>query len=288
MKPGTLVLLDGSDCYYKDGQWLVTVSTVNVIGDAKDDSRGLRRTCRVGLLKVLCNQINLFANRYAIVTKLKKNTSEDPKVLETTTERVETQTVDGVELQTEDPPQKKRKKSTGKPLSLKKLLSMIEAAAKKEVLANPEIATVDIVTANFDVAYVTLLDGGVTINQPRVQATMPAVMIEHPDPIVHGAHELLDKDISGASKKRCTKSKVTSAKMKRSPGSREAERLQKENSFLQDADFDETGMSRLEARNLRKAMKDSKKSHATATVDDDVIGSSSTSSSSSSSSNFSD
>ena len=157
MNPGALVLLDGSSCYYKDGQWLITASAINVIGNEKDDTRGLRRSCCVGLVKVLCNQVNLFANRYAIVTKLHKNTSVDPKFLETSIVRVESQTSEGEELPTEDPPNKRRKKSTGKPLSLKKLLSMIEVAAKKEVLANPAIATVDIVTANYDVAYVTLL-----------------------------------------------------------------------------------------------------------------------------------
>ena len=271
LKPGALVLIDGSSCYYKDGQWLITASSVNVVGDPKDDSCGLRRSCRVGLVKVLCNQVNLFANRYAIVTKLKKNTSDDPKLLETSIERVESQTLDGKELPTEDPPNKRRKKSTGKPLSLKTLLSMIEEAAKKEVLANPNIATVDIVTANYDVAYVTLLDGGLTINQPRVQATLPALAVDHPDPLVDGAVELRDEDVSAEDNKESPRQN-TRRVTRRTP-SREAQLLLNENGGVTD------DMGLMEARQLRRALKESAKS---------IENGSSESSSASSSSGYTD
>lgn len=59
--PGSTVFIDASHCIFQEGIWLVSVRLLNKVG---------HRTCKIGYLKVLLNQIHLFGNRIGVINEV--------------------------------------------------------------------------------------------------------------------------------------------------------------------------------------------------------------------------
>ena len=61
LQVGDICYIDGSECTFIDGHYFISVRLLNHLG---------LRTCKVGYVKVLCNQVHLLCNRIGVVSSM--------------------------------------------------------------------------------------------------------------------------------------------------------------------------------------------------------------------------
>ena len=161
LQVGNLCYIDGSECTFVEGHYLISVRLLNHLG---------LRTCKVGYAKVLCNQVHLLCNRVGVVSSI--FAKRDGKVFECDQHSEKEITLEVEDVIDVDEPKtsskKKDKKDSkgkkgnhakppvkGRQNNLKRFHENMRAA-----LAKNSDQTLHVVHSAFGIANLTMLDGG--------------------------------------------------------------------------------------------------------------------------------
>ena len=149
-------MVDASEATFYRGQYFLAVRALNADG---------HRTCKVGLLKVLCDQVHLFGNRIGIFVKIERRSLRfDDKMVHVT--RAGKKLVDAIPL---NPMKKKAKAADQKPMkTCNQTVGAFHAQLESSLSRNP--TTINMHDTLMDVAWLQLLDGG----YPGRHGIMPA------------------------------------------------------------------------------------------------------------------
>lgn len=149
-------MVDASEATFYRGQYFLAVRALNADG---------HRTCKVGLLKVLCDQVHLFGNRIGIFVKIERRSLRfDDKMVHVT--RAGKKLVDAIPL---NPMKKKAKAAVQKPMkTCNQTVGAFHAQLDASLSRNP--TTINMHDTLMDVAWLRLLDGG----YPGRHGIMPA------------------------------------------------------------------------------------------------------------------
>ena len=167
LQVGNLCYIDGSECTFVEGHYLISVRLLNHLG---------LRTCKVGYAKVLCNQVHLLCNHVGVVSSI--FAKRDGKVFECDQHSEKEITLEVEDVIDVDEPKtsskKKDKKDSkgkkgnhakppvkGRPNNLKRFHENMRAA-----LAKNSDQTLHVVHSAFGIANLTMLDGGYPGSQP--------------------------------------------------------------------------------------------------------------------------
>ena len=172
--------IDGSECTFIEGHYFISVRLLNHLG---------HRTCKVGYVKVLCNQVQLLCNRIGVVSYIlaKRGNkvfecdqyAEKEITIEMEDKEKDTDSVIVVEEPKTSSKKKDKKDKTAKPPvkprpnNLKQFHESMKAA-----LAKNSEQTLHVVHSAFGIANLTMLDGGYPGSQP---ITSPKNMEEPTD-----------------------------------------------------------------------------------------------------------
>jgi hypothetical protein len=168
LQVGNICYIDGSECTFIEGHYFISVRLLNHLG---------LRTCKVGYVKVLCNQVHLLCNRIGVVSSM--FAKHDNKVFECTkyTEKEVTLPCDeevkedsvtvvlGLNNNVAKNAKKKEKKSKAPTKNRPNHLGQFHANMK-DALAKISDQTLHVVHEAFGVANLTMLDGGYPGSQP--------------------------------------------------------------------------------------------------------------------------
>ena len=168
LQVGNICYIDGSECTFIEGHYFISVRLLNHLG---------LRTCKVGYVKVLCNQVYLLCNRIGVVSSM--FAKRDNKVFECTKYTEKEVTLPCDEEVTEDSvtvvlglnnnvaknAKKKEKKSKAPTKNRPNHLGQFHASMK-DALAKISDQTLHVVHEAFGVANLTMLDGGYPGSQP--------------------------------------------------------------------------------------------------------------------------
>jgi hypothetical protein len=180
LQVGNLCYIDGSECTFIEGHYFISVHLLNHLG---------LRTCKVGYVKVLCNQVQLLCNRIGVVSYIlaKRGNkvfecdqyAEKEITIEMEDKEKDTDSVIVVEEPKTSSKKKDKKDKTAKPPvkprpnNLKQFHESMKAA-----LAKNSEETLHVVHSAFGIANLTMLDGGYPGSQP---ITSPKNMEEPTD-----------------------------------------------------------------------------------------------------------
>ena len=180
LQVGNLCYIDGSECTFIEGHYFISVRLLNHLG---------LRTCKVGYVKVLCNQVQLLCNRIGVVSYIlaKRGNkvfecdqyAEKEITIEMEDKEKDTDSVIVVEEPKTSSKKKDKKDKTAKPPvkprpnNLKQFHESMKAA-----LAKNSEQTLHVVHSAFGIANLTMLDGGYPGSQP---ITSPKNMEEPTD-----------------------------------------------------------------------------------------------------------
>lgn len=171
LQVGDLCYIDGSECTFIEGHYLISVRLLNHLG---------LRTCKVGYVKVLCNQVYLLCNRIGVVSSIFAR--RDGKVFECTKYQEKEVTlpcdeeitvdsvtvIDGLNANVSKN-QKKKDKTRAPTKTRPNNLAQFHANMKDAIAKNSE-QTLHVVHEAFGVANLTMLDGGYPGSQPITAA----------------------------------------------------------------------------------------------------------------------
>ena len=168
LQVGNLCYIDGSECTFIEGHYFISVRLLNHLG---------LRTCKVGYVKVLCNQVQLLCNRIGVVSYIlaKRGNkvfecdqyAEKEITIEMEDKEKDTDSVIVVEEPKTSSKKKDKKDKTAKPPvkprpnNLKQFHESMKAA-----LAKNSEQTLHVVHSAFGIANLTMLDGGYPGSQP--------------------------------------------------------------------------------------------------------------------------
>jgi hypothetical protein len=170
LQVGNLCYIDGSECTFIEAHYFIAVRLLNHLG---------LRSCKVGYVKVLCNQLHLLCNRIGVVSSILAK--RDDKVYECSQfeekevalamEEEDTNSVTVVEGQQTTANKKDKKAKTSKPPTKNRPNNLLQFHANmKEALAKNSEQTLHVVRCAFGIANLTMLDGGYPGSKPITSA----------------------------------------------------------------------------------------------------------------------
>jgi hypothetical protein len=171
IKVGGLGFVDASEATFHRGHYFVSIRALNSLGE---------RTCKVGLLNVLCDQMHVFGNRIGVFTKIEgRAAGYNDRMVEVTTSGKNLITAQPLNpLKGKHSLKKKGKNHSSsdsdeaEKQNPKKTCNQTVGAFNQQLDAclNRNPSTINLHDTVLDVAWLRLLDGGYPGSHPVVQA----------------------------------------------------------------------------------------------------------------------